>query len=49
MEVRNALEIARSAIWDRMHQMDPSGKRFDSPDMKELNEAIEVLERLMEE
>ena len=49
MEVREALEIARSAIWDRMHQIDPSGKQFGSREMKELGEAIEILERLMEE
>lgn len=49
MEVREALDIARSAIWERMHQMDPDGKQFDSREMKELGEAIEILERLMEE
>lgn len=49
MNVREALDIARTAVWARMDQLDPTGKDFNSRTMKEMNEVVKVLERLMDE
>lgn len=46
MSVREALDIAESAIWDKMNQIDPHRRGWDNPEMDELNEALKVLDNL---
>ncbi len=46
MSVSEALDIAESAIWDKMNKIDPHRRGWDNPEMDDLSEALRVLDIL---